>query len=359
MCLFGPSGSGKSYTALCIAKGLGGSILVADSENQSVKNYKGKGKTPEDFSFSAIKIPDGNPKTMIQIIKFAEKNNYDNLIIDSLSYSWTGPDGELDLASQASARMKSSNPWASWKDVTPLHNQLLEAILSSPLNIITTLRSKTEWVKEEVERNGRITIVPKRVGLAPVYKEQSEAEYDLAAEMDSEHRLVITKSRFFPFADRVIMKPGPELGEELRAWMASGSIVDETNDEPVFVAINEDTIATPKTEPAGHVTQEKKAPAKAKKTETKTTEESSDKTLKGAENQEVLNLIPRIEAWLKTQAVDGKEDEIVEAGREICQVFFQVEKLEDIPGEKFVDFRNFARSELIDSLRKDGLAKEK
>jgi hypothetical protein len=290
---------------------------------------------------------------MIQIIKFAEKNNYDNLIIDSLSYSWIGPNGELDLASQAAARMRSSNSWASWKDVTPLHNQLLEAILACPLNIITTLRSKTEWVKEEIEKNGRTTIVPKRLGLAPVYKEQSEADYDVVAEMDSEHRLIITKSRFFPFADRVIMKPGPELGEELCAWMTSGSVVDEAHIEPVFEKVDESPLPSPQSVAA--VTTEEDV------TKTVTASELLDDPNMGI-NVPALpprfeDLLGKFRIWL-TKKSTGDADDVWELATGMLCHELNIDSIGDVTDEQFDQARAYLRGEMRTLLIERGLVKK-
>ncbi len=45
---------------------------------------------------------------------------------------------------------------------------------------------------------------------------------DVVGDIDTAHNLVITKSRYSPLADRVIDKPGVELGRELAAWLGSG-----------------------------------------------------------------------------------------------------------------------------------------
>jgi len=33
-----------------------------------------------------------------------------------------------------------------WKQVTPLHNALIDKIISAPLHILASMRAKTQWV---------------------------------------------------------------------------------------------------------------------------------------------------------------------------------------------------------------------
>ena len=40
LALAGPTGSGKTFTALVLAKGIGGRIAVADTENSSAELYE-------------------------------------------------------------------------------------------------------------------------------------------------------------------------------------------------------------------------------------------------------------------------------------------------------------------------------
>ncbi len=69
------------------------------------------------------------------------------LIIDSLSHAWSGEGGLLDM--QASIAKRSGNSYTAWRDVTPLHNRLVDKILQCPMHVAATLRTKTEYVIEE------------------------------------------------------------------------------------------------------------------------------------------------------------------------------------------------------------------
>src|SRR5260221_14160007 len=88
MAVTGPSGSGKTYTALKIAKGLGGRIVVIDTENGSASLYADSNGMPQ-YDTAELKPPFTTDK-YIELIKGAEKANYDVLIIDSISHQWQG-----------------------------------------------------------------------------------------------------------------------------------------------------------------------------------------------------------------------------------------------------------------------------
>jgi hypothetical protein len=218
MALMGPSGSGKTFTALSVAATFG-RVAVIDTEHGSASKYAGTA-TPGHFEFDVLELNDYHPQQYIDAIRAAGDAEYDALVIDSLSHAWNGAGGVLEIVDKAAKRADSKNTFAAWRDVTPLHNQLVEALLSAPLHLIVTMRSKTEYVLERDER-GKLT--PRKVGLAPVQREGMEYEFDVVGEMDMQNTLVITKTRIPTLAGKVIPCPGAPLGETLKAWLIDGA----------------------------------------------------------------------------------------------------------------------------------------
>ena len=137
--------------------------------------------------------------------------------IDSLSHFWIGKDGELDKVDQAARRMQNPNSFAAWKHVTPIHNALIDKILSSPLHILASMRSKTEWIIDRDDRTGKTS--PRKIGLAPVMRDGIEYEFDVCGDMDHENSLEITKSRCPKLTGAVFQRPGKELADTLREWL--------------------------------------------------------------------------------------------------------------------------------------------
>lgn len=214
LALIGPTGSGKTYSALAIAEGLGKRIAVIDTERGSASKYAGI------FDFDVLDLESYSVENYMTAIAEAVKANYDVLIIDSLSHAWAGKDGILEYIDKKGAANPGGNNFANWRSATPLHNKFVDSILAAPLHVIATMRSKTEWVVEKDERTGKST--PRKVGLAPVQRDGVEYEFDVIGDMTPEHRLVISKSRIPGIADEVLDKPGKGLGEKLRAWLEDG-----------------------------------------------------------------------------------------------------------------------------------------
>ena len=122
----GPSGSGKTYT-LQLATELGGPVALIDTERGSASKYA------DLFEFDVLELESYDPARLIEIINEAARIGYRVVCIDSLSHFWIGKDGELDKVDRAARRMQTPNSFAAWKQVTPLHNALIDKIVSAPL----------------------------------------------------------------------------------------------------------------------------------------------------------------------------------------------------------------------------------
>lgn len=214
MALIGPSGSGKTWTALSIASELG-KVALIDTERGSASKYAG------DFQFDVMELTDYSPLRYIEAIKAAAAFGYDVVVIDSLSHAWNAPGGVLDMVDKAAKRSQSNNSFAAWRDVTPVHNQLIDALVGTNIHLIATMRSKTEYV---LETNERGKTMPRKVGLAPVQRDGMEYEFDIFAEMDVENTLMISKTRCSALNGAVIAKPGKNVAEVIKAWLTDGAI---------------------------------------------------------------------------------------------------------------------------------------
>jgi AAA domain len=219
----GPSGSGKTYTLLTLASELGGPVALVDTERGSASKYA------DIFEFDVLELESYDPGRLIEIIDQVAQERYRVLCIDSLSHFWIGKDGELDKVDRAARRMQSPNSFTAWKQVTPLHNALIDKIVSAPLHILASMRSKTEWIIDRDERTGKTA--PRKVGLAPVMRDGIEYEFDVCADMDQENTLVITKSRCPKLAGGVFPKPGKELADVLKEWLG-GAPMQMVRPEP-------------------------------------------------------------------------------------------------------------------------------
>lgn len=211
--LAGPAGAGKTMTALKIATALadGGPIAVIDTERGSASKYA------DLYSFDVLELNDYHPDKFVQGIHGAEQAGYAVLVIDSLSHAWNGPGGLLEIVESIAKRSKSGNTFNAWSEATPIQNRMIDAITRAKLHVIVTMRSKAEYV---IEQNERGKSAPRKVGTAPIQRDGLEYEFDLFADMDHENTLIVQKSRCPDLAGKIITKPGAEVAEVVKRWLA-------------------------------------------------------------------------------------------------------------------------------------------
>lgn len=216
----GVSNSGKTWSALEIATGMGGKIAMIDTEAGRGELYG------EDFNYDVMRIDAPyTPERYIDAITEAESLGYDILIIDSLSHAWMGEGGVLSIVDKAGGNSFTSG----WKVGTPRHNALVHAIITSKLHIIFTMRSKAEYVLELNDKNKQ---VPKKVGMAPVQREGLEYECTFYLEMSPDHTAYISKDNTKLYKDNQYgVTPSKEMGEKLIQWLESGKSQEEIEKE--------------------------------------------------------------------------------------------------------------------------------
>lgn len=213
--LLGPPGSGKTYTALQLAKHLGAKkIAVLDTERGSASLYSNV------VPFDTCELESFEVQKYLDAIDFAAKHGYDALIIDSLSHAWAGKGGMLEFVDAVAKRQRNPNSYTAWREATPLHNQLVDAMLGYPGHVLATMRTKVEYVLEE---DGRGKKVPRKIGLAPVQREGLDYEFSIVMEMDHENTGVVTKTRCSALRNAVIPMPGRQMAETILAWLNDGA----------------------------------------------------------------------------------------------------------------------------------------
>jgi hypothetical protein len=231
--LCGPAGSGKTMSAIRLAFGIvgpAGKIALLDTENESASLYAHLG----EYYVDVIKPPFTVDK-YINGIREAEKLGYELLIIDSLSHAWSGTGGILEFV-DAKSEVKG-NKFAGWREATPLHNSLVDAMLQSPMHIIATMRSKTEYVLIDDEKGKK---VPKKVGMAPVQREGLDYEFSLVFDVDQERHIATTSKDRTEIFDGFFGKLTEEHGRSIRQWLDSGEnaaqpVVQNEQQEPHFI----------------------------------------------------------------------------------------------------------------------------
>jgi AAA domain len=224
--LCGPTGSGKTKTGLIlgsrIVERLGiGPLYVIDSESRSALRYAYSPRSKQGYRFKHVPMPedDFSPAAYTAALDYCESQGAGVILIDSLSHAWNGINGVLEQVDLVSDRSRSKNTFSEgWKTMTPIHNRLIQRVLSSSAHVIFTLRAKVDWVVQENERGKR---EPMKVGLAPIQREGIDYEPDLFFDMTvPDNNLIVGKSR----CDRLtpgeaIKRPGPEFADVVIEWM--------------------------------------------------------------------------------------------------------------------------------------------
>lgn len=214
--LASPSGGGKTYSALLIAKGLAGSwdkVAIIDTENGSADLYSHLG----DFNVLQLTAPH-HPEKYIDAIRECEQAGMEVIIIDSITHEWSGVGGCLELQQIATERQRIKNTYTAWKEVTPRHQKFIDAVLQSNCHIITTVRSKTDYL--QVEHEGKKSI--QKVGMAQVTRDGFEYELTVSLELDVNHYAVTSKDRTCLFEGKPSFIPSEETGKMLKEWCESG-----------------------------------------------------------------------------------------------------------------------------------------
>lgn len=212
--LSGPAGSGKTYSALRLAKGIGGRICMIDTEHGSGELYSDE----FDYDVAQLSAP-YSPERYIELIRIAEKENYDIIIIDSLSHAWAGQGGVLEIHSEETNASRDKNAFTAWNKVTPRQTALVEYILSSSLHIIATLRAKTVY---ELQEDGKGKKKPVKIGLSPIQRLGTDYEFTFFLLLDKDtHIATVDKCRGREF-DGMTFLPTEDTGEMLRMWLDKG-----------------------------------------------------------------------------------------------------------------------------------------
>lgn len=212
LALCAPSGGGKTFSALKVAMGLGGRIAMIDTENGSGELYA------HLCEYDVCQIdPPFLPEKYVQAIRAAEKAGYATIIIDSLTHAWAGTGGLLEEVDKRKGR---GNDFTAWREITPMHNELVNAMLQSPCHIIGTMRTKTAYDMVKDEKTGKIK--PVKIGLAPIQRDGMEYEFTLVLDIDVDrHMATASKDRTSLFDGKYFI-PSEETGKQLLAWLDDG-----------------------------------------------------------------------------------------------------------------------------------------
>ena len=219
--LSGPSGFGKTYSALLLAKGITNDwnkIALIDTENNSASLYSHLG----DFNVLSLQQP-FSPERYMEAIKLCENAGMELIIVDSISHEWQGKGGCLELHEQYGGRFQD------WAKVTPRHNLFIDAIIQSKCHLITSSRSKVDYSLDK-DSNGKTKVM--KLGTKSITREGFEYELTVNFEfLNDKHLVQASKDRTELFSGKPEFIINSTTGKKLIEWCNQGVSIEKIKDE--------------------------------------------------------------------------------------------------------------------------------
>lgn len=232
--LSAPSGGGKTWTALTIArelcKGDMTKVMVIDTEKDSALTYVDEFRMESGGTFMHLPWDAPySPSDLAATMHDAGRAGYECIITDSLTHFWTKAGGTLDLAD---AR------FGGWKTARPAQEEMVDAILGTTAHVIVCVRSKVEYTQVYNEKTRKQEV--KKLGMAPQQDATLDYEMNIAVELDLEHNMFIGKSRTNDIPVGRVYAPGQAavFAEHYAEWLAGGTEVDTTTTEALLARLN-------------------------------------------------------------------------------------------------------------------------
>lgn len=229
----GPSGGGKTLSALRLARGLvgpNGKIAGIDTEARRMLHYAGEHK----FDHAEL-MPPFSPAQYIEAIKAGEAlvGNEGAVIIDSMSHEHEGEGGLLDMQLAALDRMAGEDygkrerlSASAWREPKLQHKRMMNRLLQLRCHVIFCLRAeeKIKFVKGE---DGKTRIVP--MGWQPICEKRFMYEMtasfmllDALPGVPQPIKLQDQHKAAFPQGQLV----SEESGAALAAWARGGKVAE-------------------------------------------------------------------------------------------------------------------------------------
>jgi hypothetical protein len=180
----GGTGSGKTMSALRLAKGIGGPVYVIDTENGRAKHYADQ----FDFQHGELHAP-FRPSRYAEAIEAAEKAGAAVIVVDSTSHEHAGDGGLLDMQEAELERMAGTDfakrervKMAAWIAPKGEHKRFVTKLLQLNAHVILCFRAEEKV--EIVKVGNRTEIRPKQTltgldGWVPI--SEKNLPYELTA----------------------------------------------------------------------------------------------------------------------------------------------------------------------------------
>lgn len=230
----GPSGSGKSYSALRVATGIAGregegtKIGYIGTEGMRDKLYA------NEFSYDLISLEEYSPDYYEAALDAFLDAGYKVIIVDSLTHLWGWVQDQVQKVAK-----NSDSSFQAWGKYKKENKKIVEKILLAPAHIIVTGRGKDEYV---LEQNSKGKMAPRKVGVGVQQDKDIEYEYMVTFMLDQEtHIAEVAKDNTHLFENKLDALT-EKSGEALYDWANDGDPVKSPAERAAEVTRIQDEI---------------------------------------------------------------------------------------------------------------------
>lgn len=232
--LGGPTGAGKTESAIRIARGIvgeRGDFCVIDTENKRALNKKKR------YRFKHLDLqPPYSPENYEGSIRAAIKAGFRAVVVDSFSPEWEGEGGLQDDATEALERMAKGDAEKAekltalaWKGPKQRHKKLMAFLRKCEVPVIFGLRAEPK-IKFKKDDKGKMQVID--AGWLPIAEKMFGYDMLIYALMMAENpgvpvhlkKLEPDFEPMFPVGKQIT----EECGRQLAAWAAGGIVRPES-----------------------------------------------------------------------------------------------------------------------------------
>lgn len=150
MGMYGPPGSGKTFTSLLLAEGLGKvsgkRVAYVDTERGTdfyCKDVPSRSVHPQAFDFDALYSR--SLTEVLASVKGLSSEQYGVVVLDSVTHLW-----EAAIAAYGGNQTRAGTiPMHAWGKIKRPYKDLMSTLLSSPMHVIICGRQGTEYATDE------------------------------------------------------------------------------------------------------------------------------------------------------------------------------------------------------------------
>lgn len=221
LALAGPSGAGKTLSALLLAYGITedwSKIALIDTEHGRAKFYANRSDFGTgEFLYQEMSAPYSPDKYISMVQEGAGVVGSDGVVIvDSFSHAWNNSGGVLEIKEKIEGG-NNKKSFSAWAEAGKIQNNLVNSILSVNCHTIVTMRTKMAYA---IEQNELGKNVPVKLGLEPVQRENTEYEFDIVLNIARNH--IASASKDTTFLDTWSGVITSDLGKSLKEWLDNG-----------------------------------------------------------------------------------------------------------------------------------------